>query len=40
MLTVARSFATVIAGSLVGLALAALTCWVWLSTIDGHSLDW
>lgn len=35
-----RRFAAVIAGSLIGLVFAALVCWVWLSTVDGHSLDW
>lgn len=35
-----RCFAAVVAGGLAGLVLAALACWVWLSTVDGHSLDW
>ena len=35
-----RAFGAVVTGSLVGVAVTALVCWVWLSTVDGHSLDW
>lgn len=39
-MVVLRAFAAVTLGSLAGLVLAALVCWVWLATVDGHSLDW
>lgn len=35
-----RCWAATVAGSLTGVVVAALICWVWLATVDGHSLDW
>lgn len=37
---VTRAFATTIAASLAGLALAAFICWLWLATVDGVEIDW
>lgn len=34
-----RAFATTIAASLAGLALAAFICWLWLATVDGKQLN-
>lgn len=34
-----RCLAIVAAGSVTGVALAALICWIWLATIDGKQLD-